>query len=221
MKITEYLSTFFSTNSSTKNKLHDLIKKSDFSGLKTYIDTLQISILSFDDPSLLLLAIEVYLDPKSVIDDKELQKEIILFLSKCGLKFYFPGGTFILKIYDYWNPEIHTEQEFNEDLHDLFDNVIKDGHLELLKNTIPKAHFKTCQHNHDQCPLHKTDPCPMPDPTNQPNHPINPFSHSFQKVQIILTENWASIKIQSLWRGYSTRKRLQNNHQPNTSYAVI
>lgn len=202
-----------------KQQLHLLIKKHDLSGLKQYVDKLQMSLISFDDPSLLLLAIEIYLQPTKLFADKEIQREMIIFLSKCGLKFYVPGGTFILKIYDYWRPDIHTAQEFNDDLHLLFDQILKEGKMELLKNIIPRVELphqpnafirEECQHHHHNCPLHQHEECPFLflDPEKLPNHPINPFSHSFQRVETILIENYSALKIQSLWRGYSIRKNL-------------
>lgn len=83
----------------TKYKIHQFILQSDLIQLKHYLDLLQISILDFDEPSLLLMAIEVYLDPKCLLN-QEYQLEMIIFLSKIGLRLLIPGGLQLIE--QYW-----------------------------------------------------------------------------------------------------------------------
>tara|TARA_R100001163_G_C5059280_1_gene195957 strand:+ start:1630 stop:2109 length:480 start_codon:yes stop_codon:yes gene_type:complete len=98
-----------------KQKIHDLIVKSDLPELKKYVDAFQISLVSFDEPSLLMMAISVYLDPGCILN-REYQLEMIEFLSKCGLRFYIPGGSFILGLHEYYYGTESKEEKIMENI---------------------------------------------------------------------------------------------------------
>jgi hypothetical protein len=99
----------------SKQKIHDLVMRSDLVELKKYVDAFQISLVSFDEPSLLMMAIEVYLNPGCVMN-QEYQLEMIEFLSKCGLRFYMPGGSLMLGLYEYCYGQESKENEMRENL---------------------------------------------------------------------------------------------------------
>jgi len=99
----------------SKQKIHDLITGSDLPELKKYIDAFQISLVSFDEPSLLMMAIEIYLNPSCVMNS-EYQLEMIEFLSKCGLRFYLPGGGLMLGLYEYCYGNETQEEEMHENI---------------------------------------------------------------------------------------------------------
>lgn len=118
-----------------KEKLHTYIHSSDLSGLKKYIDQLQRSLLCFDDPSLLMMAIDVYLTPKSIVN-RNFQLDMIIFLSKCGLKFSLPGGKIILHFIEYFKANDDSDQEeFEEKLVTLLDSLLG-YHKEILKDSL-------------------------------------------------------------------------------------
>lgn len=133
-----------SRSAEIKRKLHEFIHNSDLSGLKTYVDTMQRSLLSFDDPSLLMMAIEVYLDPKCLTNE-EFQLEIVTFLSKCGLKFYIPGGSFFMYVFEYCRSkedETNDEKEFEVKLVTLFDHLLGyENRTDLLQNAVPEVTY--------------------------------------------------------------------------------
>lgn len=126
-----------------KRSLHDYICQSDLIGLKKYVDQMQKSILFFDDPSLLMMAIEIYLNPKCLLNE-EFQLEIIVFLSKCGLKFGVPGGKFFLYLFEYCQKkEEGDSHEFEVKLVCLFDHLLGER-TEILNYDIPQTN---CYHH--------------------------------------------------------------------------
>jgi hypothetical protein len=128
---------------SITDKLHDYIRKADLKGLKDYVDSMQSGLLSFDDPSLLMLAIEVYLDPLEVFNE-EYQMEMILFLIKCGVKLWAPGGGVVLYIFNYcYDREVHTDEEFEQKLKELFERLFDEKQTHILKEDVPeKSYFQ-------------------------------------------------------------------------------
>lgn len=112
-----------------KNDLHGLIRTSNLKELKKYVDEMQMSLLDFDDPSLLMLAVEIFLDPEMILRDYY-QLEIISFLLKCGLRFGLPGGKLIMYLYEYCQKKIiddsnHVSEEYYErKLRELFDYLL-------------------------------------------------------------------------------------------------
>ena len=112
-----------------KKKLHHFILTSDLSELKKYVDQMQISLLQFDDPSLLMMAIDIYLNPMEILHE-DLQLEIVIFLAKCGLGYYVPGGRFFFRIwsyYDYWTDDQEEEnKEFDQKVKLLMKKLLED-----------------------------------------------------------------------------------------------
>lgn len=95
--------------------IHNLIVESNLPELKKYIDAFQISLVSFDQPSLLMMAIEIYLNPRCILNN-QYQLEMIEFLSKCGLRFYLPGGSLMLGLYEYCYGNQTKEEEMLENI---------------------------------------------------------------------------------------------------------
>lgn len=100
----------------TRKELERLIRSSDLPALKSYVNCLahgssiddeeiekyaliQKNLLKFNEPSLVLLAIEVYLDPECIYNT-DFQLEVIIFLLKCGLTFFAPNGSSVVYIMD-------------------------------------------------------------------------------------------------------------------------
>jgi len=167
--------------SNIKEKLHQLIRNSDLSSLKKYVDGLQQSLLSFNDPSLILLAIEVFLDPKA-IHNEEYQMDIISFLFKIGVKLMLPRGIFFLYLYKFCEKkqnEAKTEAEkvadekyFEERLKKLFDYLlVTEERYEILR--------------FDLKPIE--------------NQGI------YQQVTNYLKQHYAALKIQTTWRMHRQR----------------
>lgn len=93
----------------SKKLIHKLIKNSELSTLKINLDTLQLNLLSFDDPSLIVMAMEIYLNPNK-LGHHDFQIEMLIFLSKCGLKLYLPGGGMVLYLWQFYQPNNKKEE---------------------------------------------------------------------------------------------------------------
>lgn len=111
-----------------KDDLHQIIKDSDLDKLKEYVNSLQTSLLYFDNPSLLMLAVQTYLDP-TCIHNEQFQQEIIIFLTKCGLRFYVPYG----KIFLYLASFCHTTKSLSTIEKNKQDKTFDDKLVELFK----------------------------------------------------------------------------------------
>jgi len=85
-----------------REEIEKLVLSSNLHSLKSYIYKLEQSqekLLDFDNPSLVLLAIQVYLNP-NMITHVEYQLEVITFLIKCGLSLFVPYGSTLMTILD-------------------------------------------------------------------------------------------------------------------------
>jgi len=131
----------YSTDREIVQQLHQYIHQADLQKLKITVDQIQRSLLHFDDPSLLLLAIEVYLDPLCVIN-QEYQEQVIIFLCKCGVKVWIPGGNVILYLYNWCvAKKIHTQANFETKLINLCDLLIDHDQTYILEYRLPTLEY--------------------------------------------------------------------------------
>jgi len=127
-----------------KEYIQYLIKESDYPGLSEYVATLesiQENIIHFDNPSLVLLAVELYLDPTHLTNPKY-QFEIIVFLLKCGLFIFVPKGNIIL----YLMNKAQAWGVTDEKLYNLFKTFIDWGFTEFLVPELPDLcqYYESC-----------------------------------------------------------------------------
>jgi len=103
-----------------KAMIHDMVKNSDLVGIKEWVDSVQSGLLAFDDPSLVMMAIEVYLDPDCYMTDERFQLEIIEVLLKCGLRYWMGGSSgmsLAMYLWTWWsnkNKEASLEEPSEE-----------------------------------------------------------------------------------------------------------
>ena len=123
------------SNEERKKYIQKLIKSSDYPRLTEYVaqlEGIQENIIKFDDPSLVLLAVELYLDPTH-LSNPRYQFEIIIFLLKCGLSLFVPKGTVVIYL-------LNKAQEWgitDEKLYDLFKSFIDAGFTNFLVQDLP------------------------------------------------------------------------------------
>lgn len=119
-----------------RKNLEYLIKTSDLCRLTKYIkylDRLQINLIKFNQPSLVKLAIDVYLNPKCMYN-LEFQFDIIVLLLKLGLYFFVGKGSAILYV-------INLAEHYGIDakvVYNLFKTMIETKHLEILSKSLIK-----------------------------------------------------------------------------------
>lgn len=90
------------TKSVERLDLEKFIKEGNLPELENYVKKLadfQKNILNFNEPSLVLLAVEVYLNPVCMTNI-QYQLELIVFLLKCGLSLFVPHGSTAVYIMD-------------------------------------------------------------------------------------------------------------------------
>lgn len=141
-------STMAMSDEERKKYIRELIKSSDYPKLAKYVvylEDIQENVIHFDDPSLVLLAVELYLDPKHLKNSKY-QFEIVVFLLKCGLSLFIPKGNVVLHILD----KAHDWGVTDDKLYEVFCTFIDWGFTDFLVPELPDLseyygnYYETC-----------------------------------------------------------------------------